>query len=124
MPETLVADEIFDRLQEVMAADPNGFCELYRDYLSDAEESFAALRLACEQKQSQELRAKAHYLKGSSLVLGLRTVAQNCEDLEALGREAHFDDATLKLAEIAKLLDSVRAELERKLGPGVRPSAA
>jgi len=122
--ETLLAEEIFDRLQQAMASDPTGFCELYRDYLSDAGESLVALRLACEQNQAETLCAKAHYLKSSSLVLGLRPVAQCCADLQELGRNGNFKAAVEKVAETAELLESVRAELERKLGPGVIPSAA
>jgi HPt (histidine-containing phosphotransfer) domain-containing protein len=107
-----------------MAADPSSFCELYRDYLSDAWEALARLRLACEQRHSTDLASKAHYLKSSSLVLGIRPIGQRCAELERLGREKDFQEASRQIEDLRELLLQVQAELELKLGPQVVPSAA
>ena len=64
--------QVFDQLQQAMACDPAGFTELYRDYLADAWQALAMLRDAVQQQQAEEVRAKAHHLKGSSMVLGAR----------------------------------------------------
>jgi HPt (histidine-containing phosphotransfer) domain-containing protein len=122
--QILVLAEVFDRLRQAMASDPQGFCELYRDYLSDAWQTMAALRTACEQGQSVEFGSKAHYLKSSSLVLGIRPVAQYCTQMEEIGRAADFQAASLKVEETGVLLYEVQAELETRLGPEVIPSAA
>jgi len=107
-----------------MASDPDGFCELYRDYLSDAQETLHALRTACHSRSSNEFRSKAHYLKSSSLVLGIKPVARCCAEMEELGRSAEFDTASAKLAEVQGLLMLVQAELQQRLGPEVLPVAA
>jgi HPt (histidine-containing phosphotransfer) domain-containing protein len=107
-----------------MASDPEGFCELYRDYLSDARQTLNSLRVACDAKNGEELHFKAHYLKSSSLVLGVPSVAQFCVELENLGRASEFAVASRKLGEFGELLNRVQSDLERKLGPQVRPAAA
>ena len=107
-----------------MASDPDGFCELYRDYLSDARQTLSSLCVACDAKNAEELRFKAHYLKSSSLVLGIPSVAQLCVELEDIGRVSEFAVASGKLGELGELLGRVQSDLERKLGPRVDPAAA
>lgn len=124
MNQVLVFAETFDRLRQMMAADPEGFCELYRDYLADGWQTHAALRTAFQQGQAAEFVSKAHYLKSSSLVLGIRSVAQCCAEMEEIGRAGHLQAASQKVAEVGELLSLVQAELEAKLGPQVVPSAA
>lgn len=124
MSEILVSPEVYDRLQQVMASDPDGFRELYRDYLSDAQQTLTALRVACDSRSSDELRSKAHYLKSSSLVLGIRLIARCCAEMEELGRAGEFDMACEKLAEAYESLALVQTELHQRLGPEVLPVAA
>ncbi len=124
MNQVLVFAETFDRLRQMMAADPGGFCELYRDYLADAWQTHAALRTAFEQGQAAEFVSKAHYLKSSSLVLGIRSIAQLCAEMEEVGRTGHLQGACQKVDEAREILSLVQAELEAKLGPQVVPSAA
>jgi HPt (histidine-containing phosphotransfer) domain-containing protein len=124
MTQTLVAAEVYDRLQTVMASDPGGFCELYRDYLSDAQQTLNHLRALCDEKSAEDLRFKAHYLKSSSLVLGVRPVAELCSELEDAARVPDLATVSRTLHELGNLLDLVRHELEQKLGPQVIPAAA
>lgn len=120
----LVASEVYDRLQQAMASDPSGFCDLYRDFLADAWQTLAAIRAALAQQRANELRGKAHYLKSSSAVLGVRPLAQCCADLEEAGRTSSLEEVPALLAETTEVLNSVQAELERRLGPQVVPEAA
>lgn len=124
MTQTLVAADVYDRLQKVMASDPDGFCGLYRDYLSEALQTLNQLRTLCDNKSGEELRFKAHYLKSSSLVLGIRPVAELCSEFEHSTREFEFNSAWQRLQNLAELLQLVQAELEQKLGPQVIPVAA
>jgi len=107
-----------------MASDPEGFCELYRDYLSDAEESLKHLRVACENGRGDDVRAKAHYLKSSSLVLGITAVAELCKELEDAALLSNVSAAHVKVERLSELLRDVRVELEKRLGPRVIPAAA
>ena len=107
-----------------MASDPDGFCELYRDYLSDAQQTLSYLRLACDKQDGEQFRFKAHYLKSSSLILGIGPVAKVCADLQDSGRAPDFTAERRKLQELSTLLTLVQEELEKKLGPRVVPAVA
>jgi two-component system sensor histidine kinase/response regulator len=107
-----------------MVSDPDGFCELYRDYLSDARQTLSYLRFACDRRDGEELRFKAHYLKSSSLILGISPVAQLCAELQDAGHASDFTAEQVKLQELDSLLSLVQDELEKKLGPQVVPTAA
>ena len=124
MTQTLVAADVYERLQRAMASDPDGFCELYRDYLTDARETLRYLRFACDKMDGEELRFKAHYLKSSSLILGIAPVARLCSELQDAGRTSDFTAERQKLQELDSLLSLVQDELEKKLGPQVVPTAA
>jgi HPt (histidine-containing phosphotransfer) domain-containing protein len=124
MPQTLVAADVYDRLQQVMASDPEGFCELYRDYLSDARQTLNRLRALYEKRSAEDLGFQAHYLKSSSLVLGVRPVAELCAELEHAARDFEFALSGEKLQELTKLMNLVQLELEERLGPHVVPAAA
>ena len=67
--ETPLTAEVFDQLQQAMAADKTGFTELYREYLADAWHTLDLLREAAPHR-IEEVRQRAHYLRSSSLVLG------------------------------------------------------
>ena len=120
--ETTIASEIFDQLQQAMACDPAGLTELYRDYLADARQALRMLRNAVQQKQADEVRSKAHRLKGSSLVLGATAVAQCATALEEMGRQADVQGASAMLERTLQALQEVQAELSRRLGAGVVPA--
>jgi HPt (histidine-containing phosphotransfer) domain-containing protein len=107
-----------------MASDPDGFCELYRDYLADARQTLNYLIFACDKQNGEELRFKAHYLKSSSLILGISPVAQLCAELQEAGRTSDFAPERQKLQELDTLLSRVQGELQKKLGPQVVPAAA
>ena len=94
--ETL-ASQTFDQLKQAMASDTEGFTGLYRDYLADAWQALRMLLDAVYQKQAAEVRSKAHHLKGSSMVLGARTVAQCASALEEMGRNADLQGAGAQL---------------------------
>ena len=120
--ETTLASQVFDQLQQAMVCDPAGFTELYRDYLADAWQALRKLREAVQQKQADEVRARAHHLKGSSQVLGARAVAQCASALEEMGRNADVQGAGVVLEEAERALQQVQAELSNRLGPAVVPA--
>ena len=120
--ETTLASQIFDQLQEAMASDTAGFTELYRDYLADAWQALRMLLDAVYQKRAAEVRSKAHQLKGSSMVLGARNVAQCASALEEMGRSADLQGAGAQLERTRQALLQVQAELLRRLGAAVIPA--
>ena len=120
--ETTLAPQVFDQLQQAMAHDPAGFAELYRDYLADAWQALQMLRDAVQQHDANEVRTKAHQLKGGSLVLGARLVAQWASALEEMGRDADIRGAGEMLERTSRALQDVQAELSGRLGAAVVPA--
>ena len=80
------------------------------------------LREAVQQKQADEVRAKAHHLKGSSLVLGAHAVAQWASALEEMGRKADIQGGVAMLERTRQALQEVQTELSRRLGAAVIPA--
>ncbi len=119
--ETPLTSEVFDQLQRAMAADRTGLTELYRDYLADAWETVRFMRETIQRPhQPEEIRQKAHCLKGSSLVLGARAVARQASILEESTRESAATDAGT-LDNIVDAIRAVETELAARLGVEVIP---
>ena len=96
--------------------------ELCRDYLTEARQTLAQLRNAFTLKQANELRNRAHYLKGSSMVMAAIGVTQCCTSLEAMGRNGDFSEAGRTLDRLSTALDAVEQEYVKRLGPDVLPA--
>jgi len=118
--ETPLTAEVFDQLQQAMAADKTGFTELYREYLADAWHTLDLLREAVPHRLEQ-VRQRAHYLRSSSLVLGAHEVARLTGMLEEKTRTSVSIDNDA-LDQIADALRQVQAELAERLGTGVIPA--
>lgn len=120
--ETSLTSAVFDQLQQAMAADVDGFVELYRDYLVDAWQSIQSLRDNLSQHQAALMQAKAHYLKSSSLVLGASTVAEGASLLEQAAIAGNFSGAEEVLEKTGQALREVQSELAERLGARVVPA--
>ncbi len=116
-----LSPDVFECLQKAAAADPEELAALCRDYLAEARRTLAHLRSALAQKDATRLRDRAHYLRGSSLVIGATTVARCCASLEQMGRDGEFRDAAPGLDQVAQALQAVQAELAARLGESVIP---
>ena len=121
MTDDSIAPDVFDHLQKATAADAGELACLYRDYLAEARQVLVQLRSALAENDAEKLRDRAHYLRGSSLMVGATVIARCCANLELTGRNAEFRDAALLLGQTAAALDAVEAELARRLGPAVVP---
>jgi HPt (histidine-containing phosphotransfer) domain-containing protein len=116
-----IAPDVFDRLQKATAADPAELTGLCREYLAEARHTLAQLHGAFAQQDAEQLRDRAHYLRGSSLVIGATAVAQACATLELLSRKSDLRDVERLLVETSAALNEVEAELAKRLGPAVVP---
>ena len=79
------------------------------------------LRSALAQQDARRVRDRAHYLRGSSLVLGATVVARCCLALEEMGRNSELRDAAPLLDQISGALEAVQTELAHRLGESVIP---
>src|ERR1039458_9700066 len=98
-----------------MACDPEGFTDLYRDYLADAWQMIAMLRDAVQQQRAEEVRAKAHRLTGSRMVLCPWAVAQCAAAREELGHTCDVQGASAMLERTQQALQQVQSELAGRL---------
>jgi len=117
----LLAPDVFDRLQRATAAYPAELVGLYRDYLGEARHALGQVRAALVGNDAEQLGERAHYIRGSSLIVGATVVARYCASLEQLGRNSEFQPAARTLEQASAALDAVEAELARRLGPAVVP---
>ena len=114
--EEVLTPDVFDRLRQAMSADVGGLADLYRDYLEDARRTLATLHKASQESDFEQLRVAAHYLKGSSQILGARNVAQCCVALEERMRSGSLDRIERLLHATEAAVEAVEKEVARRLG--------
>lgn len=121
MSEPVIAREIFDRLRQATANNPEMLIELCRDYIVEARTALAQIREALRVKDPGQLRERAHYLKGSSMMIGARELSQHCAKLEQTGRDSELATAEPEYERARTALKAVENELQQELGPAVLP---
>jgi HPt (histidine-containing phosphotransfer) domain-containing protein len=119
--EPVLAKEIFDRLRQATANSPEVLTELCRDYVFEARKTIAQIGDALSRGDAAQLRERAHFLKGSSMMIGARELSQCCATLEQMGRDSMLATAEAELARATAALKNVEAELSREFGPIVLP---
>lgn len=122
MNDTVLNSAVFERLQQATASQPAVLEELCRDYVAEARLTLAQLREAVDQNDAGAVRERAHYLKGSSMMLGAQQLTQACASLEQMGRDAKLAEAESALQEAVADLKDVEAELAEIVGPAVLPA--
>lgn len=121
MSETLNRD-IFGRLQEATAKQPGVLEELCRDYVTEARSTILQLHEALAQGNCSEFRERAHYLKGSSMMLGAQRLSQACATLELMGRDSNLATAAPVLEQAMTSLREVETVLKEVVGPTALPA--
>lgn len=123
MTDLVITREIFDRLRQATKDKPGVLAELCRDYLVEARATIGQLREALHAGDAAAVRERAHYLKGSSMMLGAGQLSQCCATLEQMGRDSNLGSAASALEQAVAALQAVEAELSRDLGSEVVPAA-
>ncbi len=121
MSERLITTAVFERLRQATANNPGVLTELCRDYLSEARITIAQLRETLEHGDAGRLRERAHYLKGSSMMIGAQDLSKACATLEQMGQNSDLSAANLELDRAVAALKTVEDELIQELGPTVLP---
>lgn len=122
MNEPVIAREIFDRLRQATANNPDVLAELCRDYIAEARLALSQLADALTIGDAVQVRERAHYLKGSSMMIGARDLSQCCATLEQMGRDSDLTAAGTQLEQAREALKGVETELSQQLGPTVLPN--
>lgn len=89
--------------------------EVVRAYLDELPPALAAIRDAAEALDAERLVAAAHSLKSSSLVIGARSLADACFEVERAAREGDAAVAARSAERVPSEAEAVRAELEASL---------
>lgn len=119
--EAVLTREIFDRLRQATAGQPDVLAELCREYVAEARSTIAQLHHAVAAQDAHQLRERAHYLKGSSMMIGAQQLVQCCATLEKMGRDAELGQAAVILEETMAALKAVEDELTVEVGAAVLP---
>jgi HPt (histidine-containing phosphotransfer) domain-containing protein len=119
--EAALARDTFERLRQATANQPDVLAELCRDYVSEARNTLEQIRKALAAADARQVRERAHYLKGSSMMIGARDLSGCCARLEQMGRDDELAATDLELARATAALQAVEAELLRELGPMALP---
>ena len=122
MAETVLAREVFDRLRQATAGDSGVLAELCREYVGEARATIVNLRTALSEGNAAEFRERAHYLKGSSMMIGAKHLSQYCATLEEMGKRSDLTAAPPVVEQAAAALRAVEEELTRDLGPVALPA--
>lgn len=121
MADRVLKLEILERLRQATAGNSTVLEELCRDYLAEARATIAQLRDAVTQGNAIAVRERAHYLKGSSMMIGAEGLSQCCATLELMGRNSNLDAAEPALEQTMAALKEVETALAERLGPMVLP---
>jgi HPt (histidine-containing phosphotransfer) domain-containing protein len=120
--ETALTSVTFDQLRLAMAADPVGFAALYRDYLADAWQTLQFIQQRLQKEEFADVKALAHSLKGSSLLLGAHELARHAARFEDSAVATNLSEAGVVLQDMQQALRGVQRELVNRLGPEVLPA--
>jgi PAS domain S-box-containing protein len=89
------------------------FGELLDAYIQELPSMIRQIEGASKNNDCKNLYFYSHKLKGSSLTLGIKPIAANCEELESLAREQNLNGRVKELSEnLVKKFELVIEELE------------
>jgi HPt (histidine-containing phosphotransfer) domain-containing protein len=120
--DSVILPEVFERLRQATAKDPAVLIDLCREYIEEARKTLSQLRDAFLAKDAVAFRERAHYLKGSSLMVGANRLSQCCATLERMGGDADFRGAEPMLEDTLTALREVETRLTEEVGPAVLPA--
>lgn len=109
-------------MQQATSGQPDVLAELCRDFVAEARSTVLQLRQALADGDAQRVRDRAHYVKGSSMMLGAQRLSLSCATLEAMGRNADLSGAEVVLEKIWAELKEVEAVLAETVGPAALPA--
>jgi HPt (histidine-containing phosphotransfer) domain-containing protein len=93
---------------------PSFILQLLETFRQDAVEHLAVLRSAIARGETGELGREAHALKGASLTVGAKGMADICKQLENLGASRSLEGAPAALALLHREFDRVKNEIEHE----------
>ena len=93
---------------------PSFFPQLLETFEHDAVEHLAVLRSAIAGNEPGRFYREAHALRGASLTIGARGMAEICQQLESLGNAQNLERAPEELALLEREFDLVKNEIKQE----------
>jgi len=93
---------------------PSFIFQLLETFRQDAVEHLAIIRSAIASGATGKLGQEAHALKGASLTIGAKGMANICKQLENLGTVGSLEGAPAALALLDREFDRVKNEIEHE----------
>ena len=94
-------------------SDASFFGELLEVYMSELPKMIKQINTANENGDHKTLYFYSHKLKGSSMTLGINSIAKACEELESLAKDQQINTRTGVLTQdLVKIFEQVIKELE------------
>jgi HPt (histidine-containing phosphotransfer) domain-containing protein len=100
-----------DTLKETIGGDEAFFVELVESFLDDAPHLLADLRVAIDAGDASGARLAAHSLKSLGRDFGATTLAEQCKQLEDMGRAGNVSGADELLINAEAEFEAVRVKL-------------
>ena len=113
--ESALCKETLKTLRELGSdMGPTFFPQLLETFERDATEHLAVLRSAIAGAETGRLYRESHALRGASLTIGARGMADICRQLENLGTAQSVEGAPQELARLEREFDRVKKEIKQE----------
>jgi HPt (histidine-containing phosphotransfer) domain-containing protein len=113
--ESALCKKTLEGLKEIGSdLGPTFIVQLLETFRQDATEHLSMLRSAIAGGEAGELGREAHALKGASLTIGAKGMAEICKRLEILGTARSLEGAPVALALLDREFDRVKDEIEHE----------
>jgi HPt (histidine-containing phosphotransfer) domain-containing protein len=96
---------------ERLGGDKEFLIELLQELLQQVEEELPKLKKAIEEQNYDEVRSRAHGLKGAAANLGADKAMEVFLKLEMMGKEQNLNGASEALQEAQQLNDELKAHI-------------
>lgn len=101
MPQSeIIVQAIFSDLLDSVGGDLDFMLELVEAYISSTPELFTSIQQALETANASALQRAAHSLKSGSASFGALSFANQCKELEDMGKSGLLEGASQKFTEL------------------------
>jgi len=101
MPQSeIIVQAIFSDLLDSVGGDLDFMSELVEAYISSTPELFTSIQQALETANASALQRAAHSLKSGSASFGALSFANQCKELEDMGKSGLLEGASQKFTEL------------------------
>ena len=77
----------FEAIRKAFGSDDESFRDILSTYFKESRQSISDLQSALARRDPVTIRKVAHYLRGSSDVVGFREIAKTCREIESMKEE-------------------------------------